>query len=136
MQFIKQEHKNKYFPKIALGIFGVALVSFVGVKLYPYIHGPDIQVTTINNGAHLTEPVLAISGQARFTKDLIVNGAPLPTSPDGTFSEKVLLAPGYNLITLEGQDRFGKRTAKNFALMLTETADNTFTLNTVPVAIN
>jgi len=136
MQLTPQEKRNQATKRMVLSLFGVALVAFVGAKLYPLAHGPQIELATMTNGAHLTEPMIRISGKARFTKDLVINGAPLATAPDGTFDERFLLNPGYNVITMEGRDRFGHRNIKNYAVILTEEADHTLTLNTVPVKTN
>jgi hypothetical protein len=136
MQLTKQERRNRTIKKTFLGVLGIALVSFIGTKLYPLIHGPDIELATMTDGAHLTEPMIRVSGIAKFTKDLVVNGAPLATAPDGSFDENLLLNPGYNVITMEGKDRFGNKNVKNYSVILTEEPDHTFTLNTLPAHIN
>lgn len=136
MQLTTQERRGKTAQRIALGILSTALVSFVGAKLYPLVHGPAIELANMTDGAHLTEPVIQLTGVAKYTKDLIVNGAPLATAPDGSFDEKLLLNPGYNVITMEGKDRFGNNNVKNYAVILTEEPDHTFTLNTLPVTTN
>ncbi len=136
MQLTPQEKRMRVTKRTVLGLFAVAVVAFVGAKLYPLVHGPDIQLATMTNGAHLTEPMIRLSGKARFTKDLVVNGAPLATAPDGTFDEHFLLNPGYNVITMEGRDRFGHRSISNYAVILTEEPDHTLTLNTLPPKTN
>ncbi len=136
MHLTQQEQKHKRLRKITLCMLGAGVALFVGAKLYPLIHGPDIQLATMINGAHLTEPVVQLSGTAHFTKDLIINGAPIATAPNGSFDEKLLLNPGYNVITMEGKDRFGNSNVKNYTAILTEEADHTFTLNTLPATTN
>ena len=136
MQLTLQEKRNRNFLRTSCGVLGLALIVFVGTKMYPLIHGPDIQLATMTDGAHLTEPVVQLSGTAHFTKDLIINGAPIATAPNGSFDEKLLLNPGYNVITMEGKDRFGNSNVKNYTAILTEEADHTFTLNTLPATTN
>ena len=136
MQLTKQERRNKTIQKTVFGILSVALISFIGAKLYPLIHGPEIEMSTVSDGAHLTEPMIRVSGIAKFTKDLVVNGAPLATAPNGSFDENLLINPGYNIITMEGKDRFGNKNVKNYTVILTEEPDHTFTLNTPPVQTN
>jgi hypothetical protein len=129
MQFRHQEKRDVRVQKTVICLFGAAFAVFIGTKLYPLIHGPDIQLKTMSDGAHLTEPMIQVSGTARFTKDLTINGVPLPTAPNGSFDEAFLLNPGYNVITMEGKDHFGNATVKNYAVILTEEPDRTFTLN-------
>ncbi len=136
MKLTQQEQRNRNLQKSILGLLSVALVSFIGAKMYPLLHGPDIQLATITNGAHLTEPMIQLSGVARFTKDLVINGAPLATAPDGTFDEHILLNPGYNIITLEGSDRFGNKRISNLSIILSEEENHVLTINTSPATTN
>lgn len=133
MHLTKQEQRHRTIKKSALCVLGLGLALFVGTKIYPLLHGPEIELNTMTDGAHLTEPMVKISGIARFTKDLIINGVTLPTAPDGSFDEHLLLNPGYNIITMEGKDRFGNTNVKNYAVILTEEPNQTFTLNTTNI---
>lgn len=128
MHFTKQEKNYRLAKKVCLGIFTVALVGFVGIKMYPLFHGPDIHIDTLSDGATLNEPMIRISGKARFTKDLLVNGTVLPTSPDGSFDEKLILTPGYNIIAVSGTDRFGTKKATTYSVVLHEEKNQTFTM--------
>ncbi len=126
-----QEKKNRTIKQMVFGVSGILIITFIGIKLYPIIHGPSIHVATINNGQSLVNPMIQISGKAKFTKDLFVNGAPLATAPDGSFNQNLLLNPGYNLLTLEGKDRFGSISKKDFALVLEESNS---TLTMLPIS--
>lgn len=126
-----QETAIALLKKISLGILSIAILGFVGLKVYPILHGPQIHLSTLSDGANLEDPMVSISGKALFTKNLIVNGAVLPIAPDGTFHENLLLVPGYNLITLQAQDRFGSTLNKNYALLLSEEKNQTFTVRFV-----
>lgn len=106
--------------RIFFGVSIFAITVFVGVKVYPIIHGPVINLATIDNGAQVTDPMIRVSGKARFTKNLLVNGAPVATAPDGTFDQNLILNPGYNLLTFEGNDRFGSTSKKDFVVVLAE----------------
>ena len=116
-----------------IGIFVLGVLAFVGSKVYPIIHGPAITVATLINGGSVSDPMVRISGNAAFTQELVVNGKTLNLAPDGTFDEKLVLNPGYNLITLQGSDRFGKTNSTTYAVVLTEkTPPATLTMNTTP----
>lgn len=136
MHLTPQEKRNSNLQRIFLGLLGVVFTFFIGTKIYPLVHGPDIQVATITNGAKITTPMIQLSGVARFTKDLVVNGAPLATAPDGSFDENILLNPGYNVVTMEGRDRFGNRHVDNYTLILTEKTNPVLTLDTPPLTTN
>ena len=73
MQFRHQEKQSRVLKKATICLFGVAIATFVGAKVYPLVHGPSIELKTMSNGAHLTEPMIKVSGIAHFTKDLTIN---------------------------------------------------------------
>ncbi len=129
MQKTNSEKIKSLIQKSALGFFTLFVLGFVGVKLYPIIHGPRINVSTIINGGSVTEPMIRISGTASFTQELIINGKKLALSPDGSFGENLVLNPGYNIISVQGSDRFGKKTDQMYAIVLTETSLPTLTMN-------
>lgn len=125
-----QEQQKRKFQRVTFGVAGILMAAFIGIKIYPIIHGPAIHVATLSDGQSITDPMIRISGKAKFTKDLFVNGVPLATAPDGTFDQHLVLNPGYNVLTLEGADRFGSVSKKDFALVLQETKP---TLTALPV---
>lgn len=130
MQKTKSEKNKSLIQKSTLGLFALFVVGFVGMKLYPIVHGPTIDISTISDGASVTDAMIRISGTASFTQDLIVNGKSLALSPNGSFDEKLVLNPGYNVITVQGSDRFGKKTDQTYAMVLTEaTPPPTLTMN-------
>jgi hypothetical protein len=131
MQPTKIEQVKSVIQKILAGITILGVLVFVGFKIYPVVHGPEIFVSTLINGGSVTEPLVRISGIAAFTQDLIVNGKDLSLSPNGSFDEKFLLNPGYNVIHIDGTDRFGKITHKTYTLVLLDkTQPPTLTMNT------
>jgi hypothetical protein len=97
-QKTKQEIIIRLAGKGFLGIIGVLVFGFVGMKIYPIIHGPALDLTTLRDGGIVTEPLVSISGIAKYTHNLIINGNELPLSPNGSFNDKIILNPGYNLI--------------------------------------
>lgn len=132
----RKEHLLQVAKRLSLAAFCLAVVGFVGLKLYPLIHGPEVDLETLSDGASLKDPMIRISGTASYTKDLIVNGNSLALSPDGSFDEKLLLNPGYNLITVQARDRFGALQNHSYAVILTEEKNQTLTVRQVPPLTN
>ena len=113
-----------FITKGFFGILGVLVLGFVGLKLYPLVHGPAVDLATLSNGAVLNDPMIRISGKALYTKSLIVNGDSLALSPDGSFDEHLVLNPGYNVIAIQAVDRFGKLQSHNYSVVLREPSTN------------
>ena len=124
-------HKEKiitFLKKGSLGVVVIAVLGFVGLKLYPLVHGPQLELETLSNGDVLTQPMIRISGKALYTKDLIVNGSPLALATDGSFNENLVINPGYNFITIAAKDRFGKLESHNYAVVLNDSGSQTLSV--------
>jgi len=126
-----QPKKRYSIQQSLLMITAVALVLFVGTKVYPFVHGPTLLLEELENGTTLHEPKITLSGIAKYTKNISINGVPIELSPDGAFSESIVLAPGYNIITTEAKDRFGSSSDSVYQLVLKENENKTFTLDTL-----
>ncbi len=120
IQKTKNEIIVRTVAKGFLGIIVVAVLGFVGMKIYPIIHGPALELATLTDGGTVTEPMMRISGSAKYTRNLVINGNVLPLSPDGSFNDKIVLNPGYNLISVAAHDQFGTATRHDYSVILKE----------------
>lgn len=118
----KQEKNILLISRGIISLVVLGILGFIGFRLYPIIHGPRIHVETLTNGETLMDSMIRISGIADYTQQLIVNGKELPLSPTGSFDEKLILNPGYNLVTIAASDRYGKTTNRSYIVVLKEPA--------------
>ncbi len=118
--------------RFTLGAFAILLSVFIGTKVYPIVHGPKIETATIHDGTTMETALLPLTGIAKYTKDLVINGNPIATAPNGSFNDNILLSPGYNVITMQAIDRFGKKSIKNYEIVLHENDNGSFTANVPP----
>lgn len=116
-----QEKFIAYTQKSLVGILVLGICGFVGMKIYPLVHGPMINMTSISNGISVTDPMIRISGVAEHTQELVVNGNTIPLSPNGSFSDNLVLNQGYNIISMQAKDQFGKISSRDYAIVLKET---------------
>ncbi len=125
----KKSHKKVFYALIP-GM--ILLAGFIVSRIVPIIRGSHITLDTNFQGAEITQPDIVLSGTVSDTKKFSLNGTPIPLSPDGTFSQKVLLQPGYNMITFDTTDTLGKEKKESYALLLQETDTGTFALSSIP----
>ena len=85
-----------------------------GVK----IRNVDINGVPIQSGATLAASTLEITGNARNAIDLTLDGREISVDQMGNFDETIALLPGYNIISIRAQDKFGHADEKNYQLML------------------
>ena len=100
-----------------LGLVIVVYSLFQGWKL---LTGPVIDIESPENGATYSQALIEVSGRARNTAYLNLNGRAIFTDKEGKFSEKLLLSPGYNIIKLDATDKFKARTEKKLEVILKE----------------
>lgn len=91
---------------IALIIAGFAAYAFY--QGYPLIRGPVITVSSPFHGQTLTEPAIFVEGHAQNVSFLYLNNTQIFTDLEGRFSEKLILLPGYNIITVRATDKFSR----------------------------
>lgn len=81
------------------------------------IRGVNLVVLGIENGESYKKGSLDITGNANKARHLLVNGRELNITQEGDFSDTLVLLPGYNIITVSAEDRFGKITKKTFEVI-------------------
>src|SRR3989344_85888 len=98
---------------IRLALLFIAVCTLVGYSIFEarfLIQGPVISVDTPTNGATVTSSLIIIAGTAKNITDISLNDRKIFVDEKGNFSEQLLLAYGYNILTLKANDRFGRET--------------------------
>jgi len=91
----------------------VALALYVAFQARNLISGPTLALESPSAPQSvLEEAYFVVAGTARNTTALFLNGRPIFISPDGSFKEDLALPIGYTVLTVEAQDRFGRRTER------------------------
>ena len=102
----------------------ISLVVLVAIIIFGYglfqarnlIRGPEISVTSPTDGDSQVSPIATVSGTTANITHISLDDRPIFVDKFGNFSQELLLQPGYNIIKLEAQDRFGRTTRKLIAL--------------------
>ncbi len=100
---------------------GFLLVAvIVGYALYQFraiIAGPEIILTSPQNGITSTSSLITVSGVARHVKEITLDGRSIFIDLKGNFREQLLLMPGYNIIELTARDVEGREQKKAVELV-------------------
>ncbi|KKT45150.1 MAG: Polymorphic outer membrane protein [Parcubacteria group bacterium GW2011_GWA2_44_15] len=111
--------------KFLLGVCFMGLIV-AGIGLYAYgqsreyLHGPQVTIREPKDGSVLSEAPVVISGNAQNIAYIMLNDASIFVDSKGDFNQKLLLLPGYNILTIEALDRFGKKVEKTLELVYKE----------------
>lgn len=113
-----------------LGILIVVGYSFFALK--DVLRGPRIDIETPQSGYSTTTPMIGVSGRVFRGNLFFINNATTTIDLEGNFSEQLLLSSGYNIMTLEARDRYGRTSTETIEMVLvTKTATSTSTGNKV-----
>lgn len=98
--------------KALAGIVLAILILYGGIKVWPLLSGPDLDIDSPTDYTTFQDGFIRVSGQAKHTESLILNGGPLLIDPEGRFDTTLLLPEGGAILTLTATDRFGRSTTK------------------------
>lgn len=106
---------------IKISLISVFFILILGYALFvskDLIFGVKIRDVNLIDGATLTESVQKVSGNARHAIHLTLNGREISINQAGDFRETIALLPGYNIITIRAEDKFGYVDEENYKLIL------------------
>jgi hypothetical protein len=82
---------------------------YVQFQARNFLQGPSISLDEIG-GTLQKEQAIPITGKAQNIVKLTLNGREIHTNGNGDFAQTLILEDGYTIMTLEAQDRFGRKT--------------------------
>ncbi len=103
----------------------LVVIGYSYFVLSGYLRGPQIALSSPENGYATTTPLIDITGVAVRTNTLSINGSKTAIDLEGNFNSKLILAPGYNIMTIIAQDRYGRTTEKTIEINLLLTTATT-----------
>jgi hypothetical protein len=105
---------------------GLIIGLFLFIVIYAHSRtaflsqGADLEVSNIENGQTITEPVLEITGVAKRATKLTINGKELPIDEFGNFTNTLLFSPGLNLVEIIAEDKYGKGDTLTYEILYQE----------------
>ena len=102
---------------LIISFFVLALVGYGLFQAKKIITGPEISVASPLNGGTVSDEAVDISGVAKNIASISLDDRPINIDETGNFKEKLMLYPGYNIITLKAHDKFGSAIEKKVELV-------------------
>ena len=121
---------RKLLQRIGVAIGIVIILGYGFFAFKGMVWGPRITLNGSLNGSATTSPLVMISGRAIRITRLFLNGATTTLDLAGNFSESLLLSRGYNIMTLEGFDKYGQGTKEVIEMTLSVVATSTRDITT------
>ncbi len=91
-------------------VLGVLLLSYAYFQARYLIAGPTIALSSSDQATLQRSKTIAITGTALNVVVLRLNGREIHTDESGNFHEEVTLEKGLGIMSLEAEDRFGRKT--------------------------
>lgn len=105
--------------QIAMGVLLFLIIAGYGVyQAQDFWAGPIISITSPADGFEADEHLVNLTGRAERISYLNLNGRQIFTDRNGYFEEELLLSPGYNIMTVAGEDAFGRETEEHVRVIL------------------
>lgn len=110
----------KQLIRVWAAIGAVAIVLGYGAyRAKDFVRGPAVEIESPATGTSFSEPFIEIKGTARNISYLTLDGNKIFTDESGAWNERILLSPGYNIVQIRAEDRFGRTAATELELTYT-----------------
>ncbi len=92
-------------------VFVLVIVGYVAWQ-FSKLSAPPIINLSNQQRSDVTTSYVIVSGEVDSGSDVFINDSPILTTPEGSFSDKVLLSNGINQIKVSARNKFGKESSK------------------------
>ncbi|MEX1087335.1 MAG: hypothetical protein WEC58_02305 [Candidatus Paceibacterota bacterium] len=117
--------KGQRILHFTIGALVVCLLVGYGLfQARDLISGPNVSIQHPQNGATVRTTLVNVEGITSNISAISLNDRTIYINEEGQFEEPVVLAQGYNVITIEATDRFGRTTTDTVEIVHTPLAQS------------
>ena len=96
-----------YIKMAMVMIGGMLILGYAYFQIMRVARGATLSLQEPASGATFSKPLITVDGEANRVSFISINGRQIFTDESGRFKEEILLAEGYNVLTVAVKDRFG-----------------------------
>jgi len=108
---------SDYLKFYSIILFSILIISYFIFNFRIFITGPEIFITSPQNGEVTNKELVEIDGKAENVNFISINDRSIFLDGDGNFKEFLLLSSGYNIIVIKAQDKFKRNISKNLEII-------------------
>lgn len=111
------QNTKKIIKILVISIFFIFIFIYALFISKDLIFGVKIKNVNLVDGSLVAESILKVTGNSKNAVKLALDGREISVDEQGDFEETIALLPGYNIINIRAQDKFGYVDEKNYKLM-------------------
>jgi hypothetical protein len=108
---------SDYLKLYSIIFFSILIIAYFIFNFRIFIAGPEIIVTSPQNGETTDKDLVEITGKAENVDFISLNDRSIFLDNDGNFKEFLLLSSGYNIIVIKAQDKFKRSISKKLEII-------------------
>jgi hypothetical protein len=108
---------SDYLKLYSIIFFSVLIVGYFIFNFRVFIAGPEIIITSPQNGETTDKDLVEVTGKAENVNFISINDRSIFLDENGNFKEFLLLSSGYNIIVIKAQDKFKRSISKNLEII-------------------
>ena len=109
---------KKYLPiGLLTGLF-VFIIFYTFFRTKAVSRGVTLEIQGLEDGQTVGDEIVRLSGNAKHASHLLINGREILIDKENNFAEELVLSHGYNIITIEAEDRFAKVTSEVYKVFV------------------
>lgn len=116
---IKEHLTPENLVKVLLGIFVLAIFSYIYMDFYKYQESPKINLIYPTENFTTHDSTVSIKGVTNINSDIYINDNQIPVNPDFTFEYTLTLTPGTNEILIKAVNQINKNKSTEKKLVVT-----------------
>jgi len=112
-----RKNGSDYLKFYSIILFSILIVGYFIFNFRIFIAGPEIIITSPQNGEVSDKELVEVSGKAENVNFISINDRSIFLDNEGNFKEFLLLSSGYNIIVIKAQDKFKRNISKNLEIV-------------------
>lgn len=108
---------SDYLKLYSIIFFSILIIGYFIFNFRIFIAGPEILITSPQNGEVTDKELIEISGKAENVNFISINDRSIFLDENGNFKEVLLLSSGYNIIVIKARDKFERVISKNLEII-------------------
>lgn len=94
--------------RAGIGLVIAAILVYLGLELAKNITPPSLELASPPAASQTSDPTVEVRGRSEPEVTVTVNRQPIPVAQDGSFSQRITLAPGTNTLVITAAKKRGR----------------------------